>query len=114
MRWDFTGNKNTRFSNPELWKDMCEKRYISDVLKDELIYRESLFGHEDKIEWALMIITEGDDTHCCLEAFVEGLAYRHGGVAWNYIGSAAVEKKTNRYRIVRARPQPFSVEDLIH
>lgn len=25
MRWDFTGNKNTRFSNPELWKDMCEK-----------------------------------------------------------------------------------------
>ena len=45
MRWDFTGNKNTRFSNPELWKDMCEKRYISDVLKDELIYRESLFLH---------------------------------------------------------------------
>lgn len=114
MRWDFTGNKNTRFSNPELWKDMCEKRYIADVLKDELIYKEGLWGYEDKIEWALMIITEGNDTHCCLEAFVEGLAYRHGGASWNCVGNPTVEKKTCMHPIVHAHPQPSSAAALIH
>lgn len=116
MGWklhDFTGSLNSRFSNPELWDDMCEKRYIADALKEELIHKEKLAEYADQIEWALQIVTEDGSTYCYLEAFVNGLAYRHGGAGWSCVGGAAIEKKIGGRRIVRARLQPSSAARLI-
>ncbi len=117
MSWklvDFTGNPNSRISNPQLWDDMCEKRYIADVLKNQLIQKEGLAERAAEIEWGLFIVTEeGCSPHCYLDAFLDGLAYRNGGTGWSCVGGAAIEKKIAGRRLVHARPQPASAAKLI-
>ena len=86
---DFTGRDTSRISSPEMWQDMFQKRYISDVLKNELIQEKNLSGKTDHLEWYLLM----EDGYCYAICFCDGLEYRNGGTGWSFSGGADIAKK---------------------